>query len=234
MNIVKERKVMNRLSVKGLVLTMLLCVLGTNLFSYSFWNMIGFSFSNTADGSLPKSPLSAESTKPIETYVVESAGYFLNGFSGMMTFSNRYELMDINGLNFEELNLILENVLSNTEKAKQAYSELIQRAQSTPYNKIAIDRLMNFDYAGFAEKNNVNQPIYNEVVQYLKKGDINGVIKYAYSNVSLISEKVKLLKEDISANKVPTPAKLMDASETFAKSLMAGQYGAAIFESIAY
>jgi hypothetical protein len=210
------------------------CLASMELFPITWWNWEGVVYYGTGGGGLHDSNPNYNGTGSIsiETYVIEGAGYFLNGYSDMLKFSNRYELVDLNGVDFTDMEKILDGAIFNMEKSKEAYSGLLLKAESTPLNPQAIEKLMRFDYNSFARKHAVNRPIFNEVITFLRKGNIDGLNRYNYSNISSIIEKLRVLKDDIASNRLPDVMKIMELNELFSRNLIAGQYGASIFGSI--
>ncbi len=225
-----------RFTVMCCVAAAFFCLTSMELFPVMWWNHISVVYSENGGGGLadanPNYNGTGSSSVSIETYVIEGAGYFLDGYSEMLKFSNRYELADLNGVDFIEMSKILDGAILNMEKAKEAYSGLILKAESTPFNQQAMEKLIKFNYSGFTRKHDVNKPIYNEVVSFLKRGDLPGLNRYNYSNILSIIEKLRDLKDDISLSRLPDVMKIIEINELFSKQLMAGQYGASIFRSI--
>jgi hypothetical protein len=216
-------------TVKLLLASVFILCLGFNLFSIGWMNSIGLAYCSNCEKD---GPAVASASVPIETYVIEGAGYFFNGFADTLKFSNRFEMAELKGVDFKEMGTILDSAISNMEQAKEAYLGLVRKAEATPYNQDFIGKLMGFNYTRFGREHSFNYVIFKEVRWFLKKGDVTGLARNVQNNLSEIVEKLRGLKADIDANRLPGVNQLWELNELFGKNLLAGQYGAAVFASI--
>ena len=119
----------------------------------------------------------------IENYVIQGAGYFLQASSCIQSILNRVEMQDFNGFYFSEIEQLVYRAYFNIIFARMTYEQLVQLAESTPYNREFISRLTGFDYQSFLENNGLNAVVFNKVREYLEMGDITGSFKHTYSNL---------------------------------------------------
>jgi hypothetical protein len=112
------------------------------------------------------------------------------------------------------------------------YEQLIQLAESTPYNREFISKLKGFDYQSFMEKNGLNAVVFNKVREYLEKGDITGSFKHTYSNLCALEDLLTAIKNGTAVNRAPELSLLWKLNETCAETSLFGSYAARIFHAI--
>jgi hypothetical protein len=176
-------------------------------------------------GYEPPKTLGAEVGNSIETYIEIGGGYFLKSHSDLLLFLNKVEMSGINGSDYNEWQGILKSALGNMRNAKETYDLLIKTAEATPYNQEVISRLAKFDYASFAQVNNLNEIIFNEVEQRLASGDITGCYKNAYADMCTIEKLLVLALNEVSLSK-------WKLNGLCADTLIFGQYVAMVFYNI--
>ena len=165
----------------------------------------------------------------LEMYIIEGAGYYLNAYSDILAFLNRVEESDIRGMNFSEAQQILDRAIANMNGATRAYYYLIRRAEVTPYKDTVIAKLVNFDYAGFRDKWQLNGVLFAKVESYLGRGDITGVYKYIYTEFSEINRILYAVKTDLALGKIPEMAGLWRLNEKCSQTMLFGQYVSRLF-----
>jgi hypothetical protein len=179
----------------------------------------------------PKAPVSVGDNS-IETYIEMGGGYFLKSHSDIQLFLNKVEMSNINGSDYNEWQGILKSALGNMRNAKETYDLLIKTAEATPYNQEVITRLEKFDYASFAQANDLNGIIFKEVEQRLGAGDITGFYKSAYTGMCAIEKLLISVQDEVSINKMPGLRVLWKLNGLYAETMMAGQYVAMVFNEI--
>jgi hypothetical protein len=168
----------------------------------------------------------------IKYYIVKGGGYYLSGYSDILKFLDRIELSDLNGLDYVELNQILDSAIDNMKNANNNYTLLIAKAEITPYNMTFIDKLMVFDYHGFESEHHLNGIVFDKVKKYLKKGDITGTFKTCRSDVLEIIETMEKIKGYTSSNRMPVLQDTWLLNELCSESLLFGQYAARVFAEV--
>ena len=134
-----------KLTVSRVLLWVAVLILSTlNVSAVIYFNGAGGNFGGGSESTLPQE-------KTIRDYVIEGAGYFLESYSGFLLFLNKVELKELQGLDYNEVQMILNSAIEKMENARDVYTRLKQEADVTPYNPDMIDELMNFDYDGFQE-----------------------------------------------------------------------------------
>jgi len=144
-------------------------LINMNAFSIIYINGAGEGYEGGGDGDK-----TSGYNHSIETYVIEGAGYFLNGHSSIQVLLNRLELQDVKGVDYTELHRLINNALENITHAAQTYEQLIETAEATPYNLDFIEKLKDFDYKTYLKENGLNEVVFKNVETYLSAGDITG------------------------------------------------------------
>jgi hypothetical protein len=222
----RKKKEVRRMNFKALMGTFILMIFSMNIFSYILQNGSGQGY---PDGDGDKSSVNNIS---IENYVIQGAGYFLQASSCIQSLLNRVEMQDFNGFYFSELEQLVYRAYFNIILARMAYEQLIQLAESTPYNREFISQLKGFDYRSFMEKNGLNAVVFNKVREYLEKGDITGSFKHTYSNLCALENLLWAIKKGIEVNQTPELSLLWKLNETCAETSLFGSYAARIFNAI--
>lgn len=175
---------------------------------------------------------SVKSTGGLNMLVVMGAGYFLESNSNFQSFLNKVELSELYGLDFNELNSLLEAAILSMENARYIYYVLKTTAANTPYNQAVIENLKAFDYDGYVYENNLNPLVFKNVREYLAIGDVTGAYNQIYKNKSLLLEKLLLLKSFVSKGSLPPIKEIWNLNQSYSNELLFGQYIAMIFSSI--
>lgn len=166
---------------------------------------------------------------PIESYIEEGGGYFLNAFSTILTLSNRVEMSNLAGVDHDELQKIVNSALENIANAKFTYYLLIRAAEETPYNREVLLKLKDFNYREFMTSNSLNGVIFREVSEYLEKGDITGIFKRMNTGFHSIEQLLLSIKAKTDLNRLPELADTWKLNEAASDTLLFGQYVARIF-----
>ncbi|UCH98110.1 MAG: hypothetical protein JSV88_15005 [Candidatus Aminicenantes bacterium] len=171
-------------------------------------------------------------SEDIRLHVMEAAGYFLKSQSDMLLFLNKIELEEINGVDYTELQPIINSAVWNMQNAKATYHALTQIADSSPYNQAVITNLINFDYAFFRESKELNGVITNQVQNYLSGGDIRGLYQELLADSQAILDMLNRVKSTVDAYGVPGTPDLWQINHSYSQTLLFGQYAAEIFYDI--
>jgi len=224
------RKNKKQFIFKSLILCIATFLLNTQIYSYVSANGAGGGYEDPGGGKSNSG--STKENSIIEAYIEEGGGYFLNAFSNILLVSNRIEIVNLKGIDYDELNKIVDNALDNIRNAKSTYSILIQTALYTPYDLVVISKLKRFDYQAFMTEYSLNSDIFKEVEGYLKNGDITGTFIRIYNSFIKIEGLLLSIKEEVSLNKMPELSKIWEVNEEASKSLNFGQYITRIFYAL--
>lgn len=196
-------------------------------------NAFALIYGNETDGGFEGTGGGGKTTvTPIRTYVIEGAGYFLGSYSDILVFLNKIELAELKGIDYAELQKIIDNAVTNMREAKETYFDLTQLADVTPYNTDVIEKLTAFDYSAFQRENELNAAVFAEVEGYLGKGDIRGVYHRFLSISDELLTRLNAVKTEIDAYRLPRSGDLWDLNESASLSLLFGQYTAEVFHCI--
>lgn len=208
----------------GMVMIISLCTL-----SFPFWaaNGSGNAFSGGDGGSD-----SLTSTGFVESYVIEGAGFFLDSYSFTLQVMKKVEWSGKDGLNFDELNALMDMALENMEQANASYRILNEVARKIPYNPIVIAQLEKFDFDSFAQAKGVNKEIFTSVRGYLEKGDVRGVYVSTLDATESIITLLQSVKKKIDAGVFPSIPEIWQLNQEYSQTLLFGQYVAQVFDGI--
>ena len=151
-----------------------------NAFALIYCNGSGSGYEGGSGGSSFATGKVSVILNPIESYIIEGAGYYLKGNAYIQSLLNLVELQDMNGINDAELAQLVNNALDNITMARETFAKLIEAAEATPYNQVVIEILHHFDYETFMTVNNLNPVIFKELQSYLSCGDITGTFERSY------------------------------------------------------
>ncbi len=169
----------------------------------------------------------------IHQYVIEAAGGFLKSQSDFLLFLNQIEMEEINGIDFAELQQIINNAVAYMENARAKYKGLTQLAGITPYDQPTIPVLMGFDYTSFQGNKGLNSVIYNQVETYLSRGDVRGLYHRLLTDTQSILDQLTVIKSAVDAQAIPKNSDLWLVNKSYCEALLFGQYAAEIFYDIA-
>ena len=216
----------NKLFLKVVIVVFVLFVFNPNLNSRICANGAGGGY-----GENPGEKVAGVGSA-IENYIIEGGGYFLKANSGISLFLNKVELSALNGVDYAELNAILNSAADNMQAACSTYENLIKLAEITPYDEAVTAALKTFNYNGFLKEKNLIPVIFNEVGEYLKRGDITGALKKIQEKFDEISTLLAAIRVEATAGNLPGTANLWVLNGKCCRALLFGQYIAEVFGEI--
>jgi len=224
------RKNKKQLILKTLILCMTIFLFSAEAFSVILTNRGGDAYGDDGGGNLNCMDIKENSI--IEGYIEEGGGYFLNALSNIITISNRIEMSNLQGIDYEELKKIVDSALNNIRNAKYTYYLLIQTALYTPYDQEVITKLKIFKYQAFMTKHSLNSVIFKEVEGYLMNGDITGTFIRIYNSFIKIEILLLSIKYEVVLNKMPSLPAIWEVNEEASNTLYFGQYITRVFYAL--
>lgn len=220
---------------KDLILKVLLIIvatvfLGLNAYSYIYSNGAGGGYGGNEESGEVASFCNQHDE--IEYYIILSAGYYFNANNDIQQLLRRVEWQGIQGVNYIEMQGLVEDALFNMNNAVNNFDILIEIAEATPYNEEVLALLKNFDYDNFMLENGLNKVLFDVVRQYLQAGDITGIFKYLYPNYTKIIALLDATKIEVDNYKLPELSVFWQINETLADTSTIGSYIARIFAAI--
>lgn len=196
-------------------------------------NVSGIIWYNDSDvGFEEPKKVSPLQEKPLRTYVIEGAGYFLDSYSDFLLLLNKLEMSELQGCDFNELLYLLNNAIEKMLYANESYFQLKQKADVTSYNPVIIDELLNFDYDAFADREGLIKSIFKDVKAFLSKGNIRELYGEALSHTQGILNSAMVIKTNLEEGVFPGASDLHDLNEAYARYMIFGEYAAEIFQQI--
>jgi hypothetical protein len=200
-----------------------LLIIGMNAYPFINNNGAGGGYDGGGGGGIVKY------SDTIEDYIVKGGGYFLKADSDIKIILRMVELQDLQGIDYREMQTVVNSALENMNNAKQTYEALIQKAGITPYNQAVIDILKNFDYGTFRKENGLNSVIFSRVRSFLQMGDITGIFKHTYSRYLEIIVLLDLIKQSVYRYRLPGLSIFWRLNEKSAFTALFGSYVARVF-----
>lgn len=164
--------------------------------------------------------------------IAVSAGHFLESHSGFLAFLNKIELADVNGLNYTELDEILDRSITAMEKTVESYGSLKDRAERTPYNYDVYWKLLFFEYRSFQREKGLNPTVFSRTSYFLGYGDVRGCYGETLKKSQIILEQLKIIKRLIDSRQFPVISDLWRVNQQYSETLLFGQYVAEVFSEI--
>lgn len=168
----------------------------------------------------------------IDSYIIESAGFYFAAKLDVEAFLRSIELQDSQGIDYKGLNIVLNRAIANMKAAIAAYETLIREAENTPYNEAVQLKLKTFDYVGFMSFYRLNPIVFEDAAVCLKKGDITGVFKKNHARLVHILELLQVIYNQTSLNKLPGLSIIWQLNEECCEASLFGSYVARVFNAL--
>ena len=178
----------------------------------------------TPDTSIP--PLS------LREYLINGAGYYLDSYSDALAFLKKVEMAELTGIEFSEMQALLNSALGNMEEANSNYTNLSIKAEYSTYNDAVVDELKKFPYEKFRKKHGLYKSTFNELVTFLRSGDVRGAYAKMQQNAEKLLTTIKDIKNTVDSSQFPDVPSLWRLNQSYSESMLFGQYMAGIFSKI--
>jgi hypothetical protein len=221
---------MRRITIISISVSVIISLVSVNLYGMIIGNDSCRGYEGSCKFYDISDPGSSKSTsQTICQLVIEGGGYFLKSHSDLLLLLNKIEISELNGVDYSELQYIINSAIKNMVNAKETYINLISIAKVTPYNPSIIEKLQLFDYPGFQKEKKLNSEIFKQVEVFLSKGDVTGVYNHLKSEMDSILEKLYEIKSDIDLNNFPEITALWRVNQKYSETMLFGQYVAEVF-----
>lgn len=168
----------------------------------------------------------------LKTLIITGAGQFIQSQALFQQFLHQVELAELYGVNYNELQGILNETLSSIESAGTTYHDFIKLSVVTPYNQTFIDALESFDYDGFGETHHLNAVIFTRLASLLRSGNLTGVYEEIHAKTGEISQLLQTVKSTVDKNIFPSIPVLWQVNQVYFDVYLFGQYAAMVFSNI--
>ncbi|MCP5046063.1 MAG: hypothetical protein GY940_02755 [bacterium] len=208
------------------VVVFLVSLVSAPVFGRAIWNFTETGFD---EGSSQSSGIGQLNGNSIETYIIRGAGYFMRSYSDTLLVLNRIEMSDLEGVDFEQLRLMVDQAIEGMEITRDTYIQLNNKVNSTPYNPVMIGKLLVFDYQKFGVEKGLNGNIFKTVRNYLSEGDLRGAYAYFLSGVENILNNLNQVKQSVDTGNLPDNEVIWRLNQQFSEAQLFGQYVAEVF-----
>jgi len=165
---------------------------------------------------------------PLKILIITGAGHFIQSQGQFQQFLHKI----VNGVNYDELQVILNETIDSIESAKTTYNDFIKLASVTPYNESFIAALESFDYDGFREERHLNAVVFSRLASLLRSGDLTGVYRDLYQKTGEISQLLYTVKSAVDKDIFPVIPLLWDINQVYFDNYLFGQYAAMVFSIV--
>ncbi|MCP4153958.1 MAG: hypothetical protein GY757_39895 [bacterium] len=169
--------------------------------------------------------------EPLGRLIENGAANFLQAHSEYLHFSSLYEMQG-DELDYSLWRQRIHSCMEKLRNARDIYSNLIDSAESTPYNQKAIDKLRDFDYNEYMKENRLNPIIFKHVEVYLSTGNITNAYRFIHKQLILIENSLITIENAINTESIPELSEVWVANENFSSTLLFGQYIARVFYNL--
>jgi len=168
----------------------------------------------------------------MRTYIAESAGFFLKSQASMLRVLDKVEMADLQGFDYYGFQSDLCSAIEDMEMARFYHTLLRQTAEGTPYNPDKIKLLVSLDFDRFRAERGLNAVIFQEVRNYLGKGNVTDFFGYLLSRTEIILDMLYKIRATTDLNQLPSIEEFWALNQVYSDSLMAGQYSAQLFYEV--
>ncbi len=176
--------------------------------------------------------ITSNANNSIEFYIIQGSGYYLSANSYVQKLLEQVELKDIQGLDFDELGIVVDNAISKMTDAEETYEILIRVAEVTPYNENTQIKLREFAYDSFMTENKLIESVFKTVKGYLKVGDITGCYRWTHSKLKDIKRMLISIKNEISQDRLPELSAFRRLDDIICETSLFGSYLASVFHAL--
>jgi len=223
----RSRKILTSLIFS--ILWALVISINTNVYGYFSYNRSCEVFPNQCDTGGEKSAVKGP---VLSQLIIDGAGYFLQSNSDYQSFLKKVELSPTYGTNYVEIQNIIDKTIENLELARSIYYEIWQLSMEMEYDPSVLEKLYQFDYPGYQEKNDLFEVIFQKVSTFLKSGDVRGTYKKFYDDAGIILKGLKGIRESVDSNTIPKVSDCWRINQKYFSLELFGQYVAEVFYAL--
>jgi hypothetical protein len=175
---------------------------------------------------------SIQSVSPsLDQLSIDAAGFFLQSNSDFQSFLKKVELSETYGLNYEDSIDIISSSIENMEMANSLYFQVWVISKSLERNPVVLLKLNQFNYDLFQDENMFIPSIFNEVMRFLRPGNMTGAFEWIYNETGVIIKGLKSIKALLAANYIDIHG-CWNVNQHLIKAALFGQYISQVFFEI--
>jgi hypothetical protein len=164
--------------------------------------------------------------------IVEGAGFYLQSHSAFQSVLEKVELSELQGLNYDRLNTLIDSAIINMENARVTYLTLYETSKSFDYNPAVLEKLRNFKYDDYMQKNKLNPSVFGKAAGFLSEGDVRGFYKQMKDDTNTICNLLYSIKEKTGSGTFPSLSEVWRVNQHYMESQLFGQYVAEVFNNL--
>ncbi len=110
--------------------------------------------------------------------------------------------------------------------------KILQLADTLEYNPLVQEKLRDFDYSGYREKNRLNPSVFGQVEELLKSGDVRGCYQKFYTVTVDILGRLASIKAAAETGTLPGIPACWRLNQLYLEMALFGQYASEVFMNI--
>ena len=215
--------------MKRIIITIFLVqfifVASLDLFGYFSYNRSCEAFTSQCDPD----PGGRTKSATLGHMIIDATSFFLQSHSDYQLFLKKIEQSEIYGVDYSELQTIINKAIDSIALAHSSYYEIWQTSKTLDYNPFILEKLRNFDYTQYQVDHNLNSSMFNEVSCFLSVGNVRESYEWFYNATGEILESLNILKESVNSNTIPKIKDCWRLNQKFLESELFGQYISEVF-----
>ena len=160
----------------------------------------------------------------IENYIIDGAALFLSSYSDALLILQEYEISSRGALNTTAALINSASALKKLRESRVNYSKALEIADKINYVDFYKNKLKIYSYESVMSEDNLNAVIADEVISFLKEGDVKGLYR---RNLEKIDKTIKTL-EDIYSNlnggNIPKVSVFWNLLQRYGEAALFGNY----------
>ena len=168
----------------------------------------------------------------VETLTIDGTSYFLKSNADVFLLLNEVEIGYPNALHFQNALGLTRSALNKLNIARERYLQIINLASGSGYTGHKIQRLNQFNYAGFADSHNLDGKIMKQVELYFKHGDIIGLYRENIKNIDSILLLLGDIETQLSEGTAPPISSFWSLLQQFSSAVILGNYSTMVFNNM--
>jgi len=177
----------------------------------------------------PTSPFPAAISAKAGDLIIDAASQLLQSSAAAFNLANEIEMAEKAPLRRSAALAYAEKACRTLRLARLTFQKVITVGQSAGYEMGRLHKLMDFDYALFAQENNLNGEVMNRLSAFLAKGDVLGYYRQTVNNQEKLLSTLERIVADLKNGLRPSNDILWSTIQQYNELLLWGNYATLVF-----
>jgi hypothetical protein len=160
---------------------------------------------------------------------VMGASFLLKSKSDYSQFLALVELAEMVEVNRTEIKQYLFSSVTNLMQAHLYYYMYVTESGYYGYIEERTKKLKEFDFETFANANNLDSCVFENVAGFLIEGDVKGIYRKIYGDLEILLNRLKAFNNCFDLQNLDTREMLL-INQEFSRLMLFGQYAAMVFQ----